>query len=419
MKKLNSYSIFISLAVTLLSNQVYAQENSISMVADKYSKAYGVSKNEATRRLDLMAKYSLIESQLKSEFGENIAGVFYDSSPNELKLVVRTTKKGKSYKDIKKVTESMSIPIEVIPNSPRSKQSIENIIENQGARLTKQYSNIQTIGYNPRLDAISLFIYEPDTSKQNELKKIPALQKISGMDTEFVFLESSLESLALYGGAPITQNNDTLALSYRNPCTAGFPAIRNGRAGLVTAAHCVPRELTNNGKFQYKGYDGTVVNMTMTAYDPNARTHDMAFIQPDDPNVQVSNQYYTDPQGNKQDMSASFDVVVGDFICHQGQTTGFSCGEVSQVNIINQTRENRGCPSNLQGISCLNTFVAARSVPSGGYFPIDPLRVDQGDSGGPVFGGVPYGIVSSGAGNVMIFSQLKYLSSLGVQLKLN
>lgn len=395
------------------------------MVIDKYSKAYRVSKDEATRRLDLMAKYNIIEKQLINEFGEDIAGVFYDSSPNEFKLVVRTAKKGKVYKDIKKVTENLSIPVEVIPNSPRNKKSIENIIENQGTRLIAQYPNIQSIGYNPRLDAISLFIYEPDINKQNELKKIPSLQKISGMDAEFIFLQNPIKSLDLYGGAPIQQNNKSLALTFQNPCTAGFPAIRNGRVGLVTAAHCVPKEFINNGKFKYKGYDGTVVDMTMTGYDPNATTHDMAFIQPDDPNVQVSNKYYTSPQGEMQDMNYTFDVVVGDFVCHQGQVTGSSCGEVSQVNIINNavvsdgSTQRRGCPANLKGISCSNTFVAARSIKPDGYFSIDPLVSDHGDSGGPVFAGAPYGILSAGSTDLIIFSQLKYLSSLGVQLKLN
>lgn len=363
----------VGILAQLSIGSAYA-ENDYNKVVDYYSKSFGVDKEEANRRLEIMSKFEVINEQLIKEFGDDIAGVFYDTDGDDFKIVVRTTKKGRTLRNIRNFAGSMEVPIEVIPNSPRNKRSIENIINNQGARLAKANPSVQSLGYNPRLDLITVFIYEPDTSKQLAFKNDKTFTKISGMDTELVFLKEPIDTLNLKGGAPMIQNNDKLidgkpVLSYRNPCTTGFPAIYNGKAGLVTAAHCAPKEFLRGSKFKYLGYDGFTSNMTMTVYDANAKNHDMAFIQPDSP-VNVTNQYYASPQGESGPIELPIGTsAVGAFVCHQGRTTGMSCGEITHVNIINNTY--RGCPANLTfGVTCNPSFVAVQSIKN---YPTDPL----------------------------------------------
>ena len=106
--------------------------------------------------------------------------------------------------------------------------------------------------------------------------------------------------------------------------------------------------------------------------------------------------------------------AVGIFVCHQGQKTSNSCGDITDVNIIN-TASRRACPAKLtSNTTCSATYVAMRGP---------NLKVAEGDSGGPVYGSIPYGVVSAGAtgpnGGVIVFSQLKYLANYGINLKAN
>ncbi|WP_426243700.1 S1 family peptidase [Psychrobacter sp. TWP2-1-2] len=412
------YQISISILTACFSiNLAYAATNDerSSTVVNEYSKVYNVSKEESKRRLDIMANYNDIEQKLIAEFGDDIAGVYFDSTSAELKLYIRTTKKGKVVKEVKKFAQNIEIPVEVIPNSPRNAQSIKNIIENQGARLRQSVKGVQSIGYNPEIDAITIYIYETDLNRREQLANTQQLKKISGMETELVFLDSPIDILSLKGGAQISKVVNAGGTSYGN-CTAGFPAINAaGKSGLVTAAHCGLPSSPIGTTFVYIGKDNERANMTMTTYNRNATTHDMAFITPDSSGTLVSNGYYADSVGSVEPVTPPVQSAVGMFVCHQGFTTGLSCGTISQVSILNDTNAKRGCPAQQNNlvVDCAATFVAVK--PRSGY----QLKNEEGDSGGPVFGSVPYGIVSSGNNQVLIFSQLKYLSELGVQLKYN
>lgn len=403
----------------LASVNVIAQdENTTNFVAQNYAKTYNVDLNEANRRLDIMAKYSDIEEELKSEFGDDIAGVYFDSTPERLQLTVRTTKKGQTLKRVQKFLHSIELPVQVIPNSPRNYQSILNIIDNQGRRLARQNDSIQLLGYNPKLDAISIFIYEPDLQKQEQMKNDKNLQKISGMPTEFVFIDEPIQSTALYGGAEFEKNIVDGGVTYQNPCTTGFPATYSGRRGFVTAAHCADENNPIGTPYKYKGYDGVVADMKMTVYDAYAKTHDMAFIEPVSSSAYVSNQYYTDKSGT------NFNTVKtpigksakGSYLCHQGRTTGASCGTVTHVNVESYSR-TKPCPAWSLGQKCAPTMVIMQSDKATQWYTPEPLKNEKGDSGGPVYGAVPFGIASAGAPGIVIYSQLQYLSELGVQLQ--
>ena len=405
--------------ITLTSINAIAQDKeAFNFAAQNYAKVYNVSVNEANRRLSVMARYSDIEKELRNEFGDDIAGVYFDSTPELLQLTVRTSRKGRTLKRVQKFLGNIEIPVQVIPNSPRNYQSILNIIDNQGRRLARQDERIQLLGYNPRLDAISIFMYEPDLKKQEQLRNDQNLQKISGMSTEFIFIDEPIQNTALYGGAEFEKNIIEGGITYQNPCTTGFPATYNGRRGFVTAAHCADENNPIGTPYKYKGYDGQIADMKMTVYDIYARNHDMAFIEPLNPNILVSNQFYTDKSG------MNFDTVrtpigksaPGTYLCHQGRTTGSSCGTVTHVNVLSSAR-TKPCPAWSLGQSCALTMAVMQSDKPNQWYTPEPLLVQKGDSGGPVYGAVPFGIASAGAPDILIYSQLQYISELGVQLR--
>lgn len=413
-KVLTNVAIATSLLILSVSNA--SAETRESLVVNEYAKIYNVSISEAERRIGLMAKFDVIEKKLKEEFGDSIAGIYFESA-SDFKMIVRTTRKGRELKNIREVITGIDLPIEVFSNSPRNFQSIQNIIENQGSRLSQSVEGVQSLGYNPQLDAISVYIYEPNLSRQASLKTDKKLAKISGMNTELIFLDTPIDTLAVVGGAPLKKYFNTLDIS---DCTAGFTGVNTkGQPGIITAAHCGDQSPALGTTFKYNGFDGKQIKMTLTGYNNSSSTHDLAFLTLDDPrSATVVNGYSTvDSPQTIEYVDSYAEPAVGTFVCHQGTTTGFSCGRINSVNISNATTSGRGCPS-MQNLKqpCSATFASAITITN---YPTDPLRVASGDSGGPVFSQYPLGVVSSGTNGVMVFSKLRYLSEIGVRLKTN
>ena len=219
------------LAVSAKADDLKQDRNKITIVQPDNSdavKAYALTNNvtegEAERRLKIMGNYNTIFAELNQKYGDSIAGIYFDNGKN-FKLVVRTNKPGKPKKEIKNFANGLELPIEVIPNSPRNSQAISNIINNQFNRLSSNIKGLSAIGYDPVKDVLDIYIYEPNESTQQEILSDPKLQKISGLDTNIIFIKTPLSSNALKGGSPINQNMGMM----QNLCTADSSATSIAR----------------------------------------------------------------------------------------------------------------------------------------------------------------------------------------------
>ena len=192
-------------SIFAISNIAHAETVSIDPLAvESYSKEFNVSDQEAKRRLTIVSQLDYIVQNLNKQFGDSIGSVYFDNG-QDFKLVVRTTKKGNTQKQIMSLADQLSkeysLPIEVVANSPRNFKAIQNIVENQKSRIVKQYDGLQLIGYVPQNDAIRLSFYQPDVTKQNEIKS--RLQKVSGMNTLIEFLPEPMSFKAGIGGGGV------------------------------------------------------------------------------------------------------------------------------------------------------------------------------------------------------------------------
>lgn len=386
-----------------------------NMLIQTYIKEFGVSQDEAVRRLDMMNYSQPLIDELKNTFGDSIVAIYFDNGV-DFKLVVRTTAKGRDLKELKTLLGTQNqIPVLIIRNSPRNARAIANIISNQSARLSQKIEGFSFMGYDPTQDKIIIHIYQPNIDKQNQLKNDQSLKKISGIEVEIVFLNEPLETLSLKGGAPINQSIQISAsLTQLNDCTSGFPAVYNGKEGLITAAHCVDKTLIEKTPIVYRGYGNDIrTDMAVSFFDRNATTHDIMFVIPRT-SAEVSNLYYINKE-QTEIVTDYIEPVVGDLACKHGQITGSSCGTISQVSVGNSP--DGGCPASFFGKACDATYVAIRGV---------DLKGSKGDSGGAVYvvrNGEkrPVGIVSSGASNqygtVTVISPLIHLKNMGIRLK--
>lgn len=354
--------IFVGLiASSSYASQPQNEDEMIQIAAQSYMETNNVSYDEVVRRLHIMGDSYLIIEQLEQQYGDDMVGVYFDNNPQELVLVVKVVGKGKSRNSEKYypvLDGKDKILVKVISNSPRNRKAINNILNNQAARLLRQIEGFQTLGYDPVKDVFIATIYEPNLEKQKELLSKPSLKKIAGISLEIIFIPKPLEMQNLKGGAPIQQNTAVSAnLSNINRCTSGFPAVDSkGASGLVTAAHCVDSELKEKSKFTYIGYGKDVpVSMSVRHLDKAATNHDLMFIVPDNPKVVIGNSYYTS-KTTTLTVRKETNPTVNSTICKYGQSTGYSCGQVILIDTI--TSSKQGCPAKMfSGIPCGSGYV--------------------------------------------------------------
>lgn len=122
-----------------------------------------------------------------------------------------------------------------------------------------------------------------------------------------------------------------------------------------------------------------------TYYNPNgtsiAPTHTGVELRDADQDVEVHTSGYVERAEFYADSATTARILtgrrlrsstaVGDTVCHRGETTGYSCGDVSKTNTI-LTYAN-AC----NGVTCSATWVTVAGGANTACYP--------GDSGGPVF----------------------------------
>lgn len=414
--------LLLSILTTLLSTLSFANTSiEIDPLAiDSYIKEFKVSNTEAEKRLKIMSQNDEIVGKLNDEFGDTIASIFYDNS-NDFKMVVRTAKKGNHTKQVENLANQISkeygLKIEVIANHPRNFKSIQNIISNQGDRIKRQYPSFQLIGYNPQKDAIYLAFYEPDTSKQEQIKK--QFNKLSGMNTIIEFLDAPIRPTSIVGGGGLEYSSIS-----HGSCTAGFTGTMNGQMGFITATHCIDDNIPIN----YADSSGKKYRLGKPISDKSPY-HEVSFVPV--PSVAILNEVYRylDGKGSDQVYRSNLKITgegvirasdvyngyhTGNLqLCHIGQRTGYSCGMITSVNV-----GGGGCNATLPGDNhraCQPTFFVVQS---------SQHKVDRGDSGGPYFdsSGKAYGIASAGnAGSnktIGIITPISYIVQNGFRLKI-
>ena len=170
-------------------------------------------------------------------------------------------------------------------------------------------------------------------------------------------------------------------------CTAGFAAKQvGGLYGILTAGHCR----------DYKVMHGVHLPFVVGGQGPraDAQFHRIPFGSPH----RITNDYICGANADTVcEVTGTRERIdmMGDYVCHTGEISGVSCGEVTDIN-INPTewyidRANACRDEDGNGTACKSVFVMA-----GG----PNMKVCFGDSGGPIYdaSGIAYGLVNAGKG---------------------
>lgn len=346
--------------------RVQTEAEALSQDAAEYARAYAVAPDEAARRLRAQRETVGATDALVAAYGGRLAGIWVEHVP--IFRIVLLLTGDDAVPDRTIFACSLAVPVTFRTGAVATRAQIVSAITLWQADIRAMLPHPPGLGADPRTGRMVVMINAsdaPDTDAQDALAA--RIAAMTGVPVRVAVFDRPGVDMAVEGGGRVVGP----AGMQRFACTTGFAVSDGLRDGIVTAAHC-PDAL------DYIDPDGTTVPLTFEGQwgwgfqDVQLNTATTA-MPPD---------FYADtartvlrPVAETRPRSGS---RAGDFVCHRGERTGYSCAEIAMVDFA---------PSgDLCGGACLPTWVAVKGPTCKG-----------GDSGAPVFDGTTaLGLVKGG-----------------------
>ncbi len=340
--------------------------------AESYADDYGVTVEEARRRLDLQVEAGKLGASLAANESATFGGLWIEHTP-EYVVKAAFTEDGDATLQRYKKSKALAGVIESVAVDT----TLNNLIAAQGSAKTSvsRTSVAAEYGVSVADNAVNVFTLDKEALKDaldKKGKELPAKARIK----EVSALSAPTHGTQIHGG------------EHLSTCTAGFSVKNsNGTQGITTAGHC-----RNN---QSRG--GTALTFKQEwhggSYDLQWHTG---------PASQTVRNLVYDGSGHRYIYSGRHwnDQAAGDYVCKYGKVTGADCGEI-------ETKYYQ-MPGYVG-----NKWVLVRNVPGD-----NSDLSEQGDSGGPFFdGNVGVGIMSHEVDNTKaIYMAFNFIENVGLSL---
>jgi len=357
---LRSFAAAAALITSAAAAQpVQTHAEAIAEDATQYAAQFGVPLDEAVRRLKAQQASVAVTDAIAREFAGRLAGISIEHAP-AFRIVVLVT-------GDQPVSDRTAAGVPVVFRTGATAthaQAIEALRKHL-IDLRSDLPNARGAGYDQRTGEVVLLVTRADADKFGLETIGSRAEQVSGVRVRVIINELNESNLGIVGGGRVEGLN--LQTSRRNLCTTAF-VVTNGEANAITtAAHC-PDELT------YVDRDGTTATLPMIGSWGTAYRDVQINGTPDSPGPL----FYSNRGAGTLRRLASWrnaaSTRAGDFVCHYGESSGYSCSTVELTDYAP--------PGDLCGGACFPTWITVKG----------PNCV-AGDSGGPVFSGdIAFGI---------------------------
>jgi len=325
----------------------------------QYAAQFGVSIGEAARRLKAQQDSVDATDAIAREFAERLAGISIEHRPQFRIVILLTGNEPVADRS------TAGVPIIFRVGARATHAQALSALRKHLIDLRADLPNARGAGYDQRSGEVVLLVTRADVDRYGMEAIKSRGEEVGGVPVRVVVNELNESDMTVDGGGRVEGLNSVT--KRRNLCTTAF-VVTNGEAtAITTAAHC-PDDLT------YIDRDGSSVDLPMIG-SWGAGYQDVQINgSPNSPDPLF---YSNRGAGTLRRLATWRNVAstrAGDFVCHYGESSGYSCATVEFTDYAP--------PGDLCGGPCSPTWVTVKGP---GCVP--------GDSGGPVFSGeVAFGI---------------------------
>jgi hypothetical protein len=327
--------------------------------AIQYAAQFAVTPDEAVRRLKAQQASVAATDAIAREFADRLAGISIEHVPAYRIVVLLTGDEAVAGRN------GAGIPIVFRTGAKATHAQAVDALRKHLIDLRSDLPNARGAGYDQRTGEVVLLVTRADAERFGADAIRGRAEQVSGVPVRVMINELNESNMSIDGGGRVEGLN--LQTNRRNLCTTAF-VVTNGEANAITtAAHC-PDQLT------YVDRDGSNTVLPMIGSWGAAYRDVQINGSPNSPEPL----FYSNRGAGASRRLVSWRNVAstraGDFVCHYGESSGYSCATVELTDYAP--------PGDLCGGPCSPTWVTVRG----------PNCV-AGDSGGPVFSGdIAFGI---------------------------
>lgn len=347
------------------ASRIQTPAEALAQDAGQYAKQFGVSQTEAERRLRALADSVSVTDDIEANYRDRVAGVSVEHKP-ALRILVYLTG-DESVPNRKLKAGGTTVPIVFRTGAKASRDRVIWAMTYKQPAIRAALPNPPAMGLDPRTGELVIVVPTATAAANGREALRKRLEGIAGVPVRLLVLDQiDINLSAPMGGSRLEGVNPADGKRYL--CTTAFTVTDGKRYGIATAAHCLddltyfdPRRVATPLSFVGQwgwGYQDVQIN---AAPDP------------------LPGLFYADNGRTVErpvtDQRSRDSTRAGDFVCHRGETTGYSCAIVQLTDFAPA--------GDLCGGPCLPTWVTVAGPTCRG-----------GDSGSPVFiGTTAMGIV--------------------------
>jgi len=351
--------ILFSLATAAPAQPVETREQALADDAVQYAAQFAVKPDEALRRLKAQQDSVAATDAIAREFADRLAGISIQHVP-DYRIVVLLTRTG----PVPSRT-SAGVPIIFRTGATATHAQAVAAMRRHLIDLRNELPGARGAGYDQRTGQVVLLVTPGDAARFGIEGIRRRAEQLSGVPVRVVVNDLNESNMGVDGGSRVEGLSSVSGR--RGRCTTAFVVTNGEQNAITTAAHC-PDQLT------YFDRDGSSTELPMIGSWGAAYRDVQINGTADAPDPY----FYADRGAGSLRKVVTWrnlaSTRAGDFVCHYGESSGYSCAVVELTDYAP--------PGELCGGPCWPTWVTVKG----------PSCV-PGDSGGPVFSGeVAFGI---------------------------
>ena len=384
--------------------------NALMQDAAEYAQMFAVPLDEAMHRLRAQAATVVATDRLRAAYADRWAGIAIDHDPVYRIVILLTGNEPVPDQSI--VAGGIVVPVIFHTDAAVTRDRMIKTIEDYQSRIRDALPHPPGLGMDPRTGEMIVMISGRDAELDREGALRARIAAMTSVPVRIAAIDRPLDDMQTDVPVPVPGNarvgppaatlEPWVAQTIRGggrvvgtvegrryACTTGFVVTETGqsgqsnqfgqpmRSGIVTAAHCpdtlryvdpatadVPLDFI--GQWGW-GYQDVQLNTPPPGPPPGPPLAPL---------------FYADTAKTRLRPVATWryraSTRAGDFVCHRGERTGYSCALVAMVDFAPA--------GDLCGGACLPTWVA-----------VEGPTCRSGDSGAPVFDGTTaLGLVKGG-----------------------